>query len=155
MQPADMSACSAPQGTSCQYGASECNCGGGGMMMGPTWHCHMCPMAEPMNGSACMDQGANCAYGADDCRCLFGQWTCGMCPASEPMDGSNCMDPGVSCNFANGSNCNCSMGGHWHCNEPCPVNQPAPGSACAGGPMMQCMYGMTTCLCLNGQYFCN
>lgn len=43
----------------------------------------------------------------------------------------------------------------WHCQAPCPAAAPMPGDACNTGPMQQCSYGGTSCVCLNGEFFCN
>ncbi len=67
-----------------------------------------------------------------------------------------CTTPGENCDY-NGTQCTCSGGGNWHCN-PCPAQEPAPSSACMGtgmGGPTSCDYGNTTCVCLQGQYFCN
>ncbi len=73
----------------------------------------------------------------------------------QPQDGDNCMGMGgLQCPFANGVTCSCFQGS-WHCPEPCPVDAPNPGDACNLAPMQQCNYANTTCVCLQGQFFCN
>jgi hypothetical protein len=161
--PANLSACTVA-GEYCSYGANECTCGPGGMMMGDVWRCHMCPATQPMQGASCTgmgNAGTSCTYGTTDCTCAGGMWSCGTCPAMEPTNGSMCPANGIHCDFPDAT-CTCGAAAGpgmgmptWHCNAPCPAMQPSAGTPCSTAAMMQCMYGMTTCLCLGGQFFCN
>jgi hypothetical protein len=96
---------------------------------------------------------SQCVYGSTDCTCFNGSWHCAMCPATQPADNSSCNNTGLLCQFS-GVSCAC-FGGGWHCTTACPAQQPAPGTMCTGGGMQQCSYGTTTCVCIQGQYFCN
>ena len=110
-------------------------------------------------GMQCSNMGgpqAHCSYGADQCICssINNIWNCSMCPAQEPMGGDSCPNNmlGIVCPYVD-TTCYCV--GSWTCNAPCPSNQPASGSMCSLPVNMSCIYGMTTCVCMNGQFFCN
>jgi hypothetical protein len=164
-EPMGQSACG-PVGNVCDYDLTQCICAANG------WKCSVCPAAQPVAGDACMNSGpgmgggAVCGYGDTYCRCSGGggpggntTWKCGMCPAQAPANQSACDVPGVQCPYADpGITCNCGGMGNWNCTQPCPAAEPQPGDACMGGGMggpQQCTYGNTTCLCVQGQYFCN
>jgi hypothetical protein len=157
-----MSSCTGYNGDVCTYGGDECACSGFGGMGGPTWRCHTCPSTQPDAGASCTGNlGATCTYGTTDCSCTGATnstWTCGSCPSTEPTNGAACTTAGIYCNYS-GTGCICVMGmggtTGWRCNAPCPSSQPAPGDACSTSPTMQCTYGSTTCICSNGQFFCN
>jgi hypothetical protein len=128
-------------------------------MGGPAWTCHVCPSTQPTNATACNEQGAKCLYGSTECACTFGQWDCGTCPAAQPADNSTCTGlTGLTCDYSS-LNCTCMpgpMGGgdRWRCVEPCPATQPQPGGTCQTANQV-CAYGSTSCLCVQGQFFCN
>jgi hypothetical protein len=162
-EPMSQTACG-PIGLVCDYDLTQCVCSNNG------WRCNLCPEQQPEDGSACMSGGpgmgggAVCGYGDTYCRCGGGgpagsSWQCGMCPAEAPADNGPCDIQGVQCPYASaGITCNCTGMGTWNCTDPCPPAQPQPGEACAGGmggPPQQCTYGGTTCICIQGQYFCN
>jgi hypothetical protein len=155
-----MVSCAGFLGDVCDYGASECTCAGAGMA-GPTWRCHTCPATQPAAGSSCTgDTGATCAYGTTDCSCTGATnsvWTCGTCPAALPTNGSACSTADIYCDYA-GTGCVCTptaAGDAWHCNAPCPTAKPAPGDACSTPANEMCTYGTSTCVCVQGQFFCN
>jgi hypothetical protein len=152
MQPMGGTMC--PQiGQNCDYMGTQCNC-----TLNGNWRCNPCPATQP--SGACMNMGggaAKCDYGATQCTCLGGgnaMWSCAMCPAQAPMDGSSCQGSGgLLCDYGAAGACAC-FGNQWNCQTPCPATQPNPGDMCANDGQ-QCAYGNTTCICNNGQFFCN
>jgi len=152
MEPMNQDAC--PEfGLNCDFGMDQCTCRFNG------WRCGPCPDTEPMDGGMCMSTGGMggsnlCEYGANQCSCIQNQWNCATCPMAAPMDGDNCADPGLICNFGAAGSCGC-FGGQWNCQAACPSMQPNPGDMCALDQNQQCNYGMTTCVCINDQFFCN
>jgi len=133
-----------------------CRCAGLGAG-GPTWSCGTCPGGEPTTGDTCPSRGLVCVFGSDSCSCLASGWQCGTCPSTLPTDGSACSTANLDCTYDQTS-CLCTNainGPDWRCNVPCPANEPAPGDACSTGAAQQCVYGAATCVCVNGQFFCN
>jgi hypothetical protein len=111
-----------------------------------------------MNQTACALIGENCDYGAAQCTCNVNGWHCNTCPAAQPANGSVCGGMGFggkTCDYGD-THCHCNGGfnSQWACIV-CPAQQPAPGSSCNVPPNQACTYGANSCICVQGQYFCN
>jgi len=100
--------------------------GSGGGVGGAAGAPGECPMAQPANGTTCVNEGQDCPYTSTSCSfcsCMYHCWN-----RRWVQDGSGCVDPPPPPPI-----------------EDCPVNRPQDGMYCASAPLDGCKYVASYC----------